>query len=1075
MVFLLFCFLFSPCYGLSVHYFHPENISESVDSSVYFRANRADVRNLLILVANWEYDKAPLRGPQNDFKLVKSFFESHAEQMGRYEIAEPILNVGVAELPKRLSELQRRYAGTLENLVFFYFGHGRPHKEISYLLTVDLQGVSDLSGFSAVSKQGIGNILKGFKAGRTLVAYDMCFSGIDGDVRSDSSQLQTLIEPGENHRNWLKNSKGFWELNAAREVAKESEKADGKVYGDMTWHLIDGLRDGKADGVIPARRKKGAVTVDDLSYWLQCKIPDQVPSNPLRGSGDFGLLEYDSPEKARIISNIERLLDSAFKTPSIDHFTEANQEYVRLQEWSIDPELKSRIEDRINKTKEEISRFLSSKLEPVTNATVDMADSSEKQAENLFAEAASLLSRALEVEKISAVSAVVFYEDALSRLEQIRRDFPGTNLAVELVSGQKTISPIDLNLPGLRTLVAEKRNLSRQQLAEKDAALTLIRNHVIRGQNLENSSLSRAIDCYQQAIEAAETFIKTYDWSVEEQIGLRNGSLKLGRFGLPELRDFVRENWQKALQEQENQDQQANLIFMGAVQILEGLNCKNPADCYDSCRQVQSALERIKREFPFSSLASRLSNPELLLGPIPLSRFSIMLREAESAHNERLRATDSRLSEARRAEEMAARRKAEEAAALRKAEETSARRKAEREQEAAGIVKQAERILLDFLGLEATVADSLIRLQLNRRRTWRDKSEEEQFLQKRQLAFRSVWLELRKLSAFADTVPGKKYADKALQIFGMNMEEIFLGGLSTGAEETFDNIEFVYIEPGEFNMGSNDGDSDEKPVRKVKISSGFWMGKYELTQGQWKAIMGNNPSVFESGDNYPVEAVSWDDHGEFGVQTFIKKLNKKVCGKEFDSEQVWKANLKEGNKEADGCYRLPTEAEWEYAARAGIDKKYSWGDDAAEHYKYANGADVSLENDKRKWNFTGTDLNDATHKELFAQQKWSFLPGNDGYAYTSPVGNYLPNGWGLYDMHGNVWEWVLDWYDSSYYGKCGSDCTDPANLTKGSLRVDRGGGWGSGAVRLRSAFRGGIVPGGRSGDLGFRLVCPVRR
>jgi formylglycine-generating enzyme required for sulfatase activity len=114
-------------------------------------------------------------------------------------------------------------------------------------------------------------------------------------------------------------------------------------------------------------------------------------------------------------------------------------------------------------------------------------------------------------------------------------------------------------------------------------------------------------------------------------------------------------------------------------------------------------------------------------------------------------------------------------------------------------------------------------------------------------------------------------------------------------------------------------------------------------------------------------------------------------------------------------------------------------------------------------------------KQYFAHGKWSFLPGNDGYAFTAPVGNYLPNPWGLYDMHGNVWEWVMDWYDSSYYEKCGSVCPDPANLTPGSYRVFRGGGWSSFAVLLRSANRCRNVPGERSNYLGFRLVCPVRR
>jgi formylglycine-generating enzyme required for sulfatase activity len=278
------------------------------------------------------------------------------------------------------------------------------------------------------------------------------------------------------------------------------------------------------------------------------------------------------------------------------------------------------------------------------------------------------------------------------------------------------------------------------------------------------------------------------------------------------------------------------------------------------------------------------------------------------------------------------------------------------------------------------------------------------------------------------------------------MEEIKVLAPEHGQQHTFDGIDFVFIGPGEFNMG------ESYDARRVKISNGFWMGKYELTQGQWKAIMGNNPSFFESGDNYPVEGVSWDDHAEFGVQTFIKKLNKKVCGKEFDSERVWRANLKGGNKDADGCYRLPTEAEWEYAARAGTSTKYSWGDNAVcDKAMYEN--DVGSSEDKCVEYVKGRGLTADS---------------------TAPVGKYPANPWGLHDIHGNVYEWVLDKHDS--YEKCDAGvCTDPANLTKGSFRVLRGGGWNCIAEDLRSALRIWVGPGERGSSLGFRLVCPVRR
>jgi formylglycine-generating enzyme required for sulfatase activity len=205
------------------------------------------------------------------------------------------------------------------------------------------------------------------------------------------------------------------------------------------------------------------------------------------------------------------------------------------------------------------------------------------------------------------------------------------------------------------------------------------------------------------------------------------------------------------------------------------------------------------------------------------------------------------------------------------------------------------------------------------------------------------------------------------------------------------------------------------------------MGKYPITQGQWKAVMDNkNPSEFQNGDDYPVENVSWDDDIDHGVQTFIKRLNKKVCGRELDSEQVW-------FEKTGGCYRLPTEAEWEYACRAGTKTKYFWGN------------------------------------RLFWWNRYAWYDKNSG-GQTHPTGKKRPNSWGLYDMAGNVWEWVLDWYDSSYYGKCSGFYHDPANLEKGTHRVYRGGGWDIYGHGLRSAFRYGDSPENRYGGLGFRLV-----
>jgi len=212
-------------------------------------------------------------------------------------------------------------------------------------------------------------------------------------------------------------------------------------------------------------------------------------------------------------------------------------------------------------------------------------------------------------------------------------------------------------------------------------------------------------------------------------------------------------------------------------------------------------------------------------------------------------------------------------------------------------------------------------------------------------------------------------------------------------------LELVRIEPGSFQMGSENGNSNEKPVHGVTIRRGFELGKYEVTQAQWRAVMGKNPSHFsKGGDACPVESVSWDD-----AQAFIGTLNARRDGY---------------------TYRLPTEAEWEYAARAGTTGDYAGNLDELGWYDKNAGGTTHL------------------------------------------VGQKRPNAWGLYDMHGNVWEWVSDWFASYSAGSV----TDPTGASSGAYRVFRGGSWPDTAGNCRSAIRSGYLPGFRFNFLGFRLL-----
>ena len=241
-----------------------------------------------------------------------------------------------------------------------------------------------------------------------------------------------------------------------------------------------------------------------------------------------------------------------------------------------------------------------------------------------------------------------------------------------------------------------------------------------------------------------------------------------------------------------------------------------------------------------------------------------------------------------------------------------------------------------------------------------------------------------------------------------NPERTFL--LPGGAE-----IEMVWIEPGTFMMGSSEDEPGrqhiEGPQHEVTITRGFWLGKYELTKGQWESVMGTTPwaghSYFQPDANYPAQYISWET-----AQEFVGKLN------EAEGSEI---------------YRLPTEAEWEYACRAGTETSWPFGDDESLLGQYA-------------WYYDNTT--------------------NIGAEYPHAVGTNLPNPWGLYDMHGNVQEWCQD-----LYGAYASDPqTDPQGVLSGSSRVLRGGGFSHSAPDTRSAKRHSSWYGSPSYRFGTRLL-----
>jgi formylglycine-generating enzyme len=243
-----------------------------------------------------------------------------------------------------------------------------------------------------------------------------------------------------------------------------------------------------------------------------------------------------------------------------------------------------------------------------------------------------------------------------------------------------------------------------------------------------------------------------------------------------------------------------------------------------------------------------------------------------------------------------------------------------------------------------------------------------------------------------------------------------VGMATTHTVQGASNLQMIWVEPGTFTMGSpttEAGRGSNEAEHNVTLTNGFYLGKYEVTQAQYEAVMTGNtnslsatPSQY-SGNNRPVEKVSWDD-----AQIFLTRLNA--------AEQA------AGRLPSGWSYVLPTESEWEYACRAGTTTVYSWGS-----------------------SITSSNAN-----------------YNNNIAQTRDFGQYAANPWGFYDMHGNVWEWTADWYQAAYPS---GTVTDPTGPASGSSRVIRGGSWSNPGAALRSARRDYPTPGTRISNLGFRV------
>jgi formylglycine-generating enzyme required for sulfatase activity len=299
---------------------------------------------------------------------------------------------------------------------------------------------------------------------------------------------------------------------------------------------------------------------------------------------------------------------------------------------------------------------------------------------------------------------------------------------------------------------------------------------------------------------------------------------------------------------------------------------------------------------------------------------------------------------------------------------------------------------------------------------------------------------------------GKKQITNSI---GMKLTLIPSGEFKMGSGESAEDTAAFFNKTYGENVLTADFFKDEHPQHRVRITKPFYLGTYHVTRGQFRQF------VKDSGYKTDAEkGVGFK--GAFGWDTDKKKfdLNEKYSWRNAGFEQTdehpvvnvsWNdavAFCKWLSKKEGKTYRLPTEAEWEYACRAGTTTRYYSGDDPETLAKVGNVADAAAKAQFPDWKYT--------------------IKANDGYVFTAPVGKFKPNAFGLYDMHGNAWQWCADWYGAEHYAA--SPVDDPTGPASGNDRVLRGGSWNNWPYNSRSARRVRYIPGSRSSNTGFRVA-----
>jgi hypothetical protein len=749
-----------------------------------FRANRKGVRNLLILVANWRYGLSPLRGPRNDSQLLSDFFSRNTTGLGKYRVVR-LSNLNYSDFDETLRESEEP---GIENLVFHYSGHGRFYRGKTYLLMPDMEKKRNLSNYPAVSQEQVLSLLKGFRAKRTLMIFDMCDSGAD---QKGGQNLQALKQGSQEYRKMLESSEGVWQINAARNSAYESRYGKpATYYGDLSWNLIEGLKEGRADGIRGDTKKDGFISVEEIFYYVQRNIKKQMPSSPLSGTGVFPIYEYQNREREQKLAEILGFLKEAEENEKVSAFTDAVTAFSDLKEnYLLSDQEQSGIEREIERLKtlsdgwterviikEIVTDPDPPPFPPITPVKPIGAPPASAKARELFERAKDLAAKCLKWEKTSQTRAYEHCKEAVHSLDEIMEREPESDLAVKILLGDLSVEGFDR-----AELEGHVHGLQAKQVREQrkiDRVIDEVEVLVRSGRRKKVKNPVHGLRDLQEGWEKIEVLMQTYHWS-DQVAQLGGGSSKIDGSSLGELRSELESLRTASTDASRAGAKKANILLVKAykaIRVGKGLRASNLAKAYPYFEKALRNIETLGSDYDYTTVGKRVVQKGFQIDGYDLRSLQKM---RDKALEEKRRLERERAEKARLAKEKSRKRSAK-LARDRQAREAQAKIEKLREEKAA---KASSR--------------------------------------------------LRK----------------------------------TGANTI--GMQFVLVQPGRFKMGSNNGDSDEKPAHRVKITRGFYLGKYEVTQGEWEAVMGSNPSRFKScGANCPVEEVSYED-----VQKFIKVLN----------------------------------------------------------------------------------------------------------------------------------------------------------------------------------------------------------